>query len=100
MIHEKIVSVAKFVQLMKDGLKDSFEDSISDLRGHCVLYEDIVNEATKDKRTTKIALTYEGTTVISTARLLCPTAGRCEINMVYTNPAYRGQGYAMKSVKN
>jgi len=84
---------------MKDGLKDSFEDSISDLRGHCVLYEDIVNEATKDKRTTKIALTYEGTTVISTARLLCPTAGRCEINMVYTNPAYRGQGYAMKSVK-
>jgi hypothetical protein len=23
--------------------------------------------------------------------LLCPTAGRCEINMVYTNPAYRGK---------
>ena len=99
MISEKIVSIPQFEQLMKTGLKESFETSIKDLRGHPVTSENIVNEATKDKRNTKIALTYDGSTVISTARLLCPSAGRCEINMVYTNPAYRGQGYAMKSVK-
>jgi len=99
MISEKIVSVPQFEHLMKTGLKESFEDSVKDLRGHSVSYENISKEAAKDKRNTKIALTYDGTTVISTARLLCPSAGRCEINMVYTNPAYRGQGYAMKSVK-
>lgn len=99
MVIEKIVSISQFEQLMKTGLKESFEKSIKDLRGHEVSYEDIMNEAAKEKRTTKIALTYDGTTVISTARLLCPPTGRCEINMVYTNPAYRGQGYAMKSVK-
>ena len=99
MISEKIVSVPQFEYLMKTGLKESFEDSIKDLRGHCVSYENISKEAAKDKRKTKIALTYDGSTVISTARLLCPDKGRCEINMVYTNPAYRGQGYAMKSVK-
>ena len=99
MIEEKILSIPQFNHLMKTGLKESFESSIKDLRGHNVSYENIVNEAAKDKRTTKIALTYDGTTVISTARLLCPDKGRCEINMVYTNPAYRGQGYAMKSVK-
>jgi predicted GNAT family acetyltransferase len=99
MVIEKIVSISQIDQLMTYGLKESFENSIEDLRGHPVSYKDIVNEAAKDKRTTKIALTYEGTTVISTARLLCPPTGRCEINMVYTNPAYRGQGYAMKSVK-
>jgi predicted GNAT family acetyltransferase len=99
MVIEKIVSISQFEQLMKTGLKESFEKSIKDLRGHKVSYEDIMNEAAKEKRTTKIALTYDGTTVISTARLLCPPTGRCEINMVYTNPAYRGQGYAMKSVK-
>ena len=101
MLSEKIVSIPQFEHLMKTGLKESFENSIKDLRGHSVSYENIVNEAAKDKRTTKIALTYDGTTVISTARLLCPSTdkGRCEINMVYTNPAYRGQGYAMKSVK-
>ena len=99
MIEEKILSIPQFNHLMKTGLKESFESSIKDLRGHCVSYENIINEASKDKRTTKIALTYDGTTVISTARLLCPDKGRCEINMVYTNPAYRGQGYAMKSVK-
>ena len=99
MISEKIVSIPQFEQLMKTGLKESFETSIKDLRGHPVTSENIVNEAAKDTRNTKIALTYDGSTVISTARLLCPSAGRCEINMVYTNPAYRGQGYAMKSVK-
>ena len=99
MISEKIVSIPQFEHLIKTGLKESFENSIKDLRGHSVSYENIVNEAAKDKRTTQIALTYDGTTVISTARLLCPSTGRCEINMVYTNPAYRGQGYAMKSVK-
>jgi len=99
MISEKIVSIPQFEHLIKTGLKESFEKSIKDLRGHEVSYEDIMNEAAKEKRTTKIALTYDGTTVISTARLLCPPTGRCEINMVYTNPAYRGQGYAMKSVK-
>jgi ribosomal protein S18 acetylase RimI-like enzyme len=99
MVIEKIVSISQFEQLMKTGLKETFEKSIKDLRGHKVSYEDIMNEAAKEKRTTKIALTYDGTTVISTARLLCPPTGRCEINMVYTNPAYRGQGYAMKSVK-
>jgi len=99
MISEKIVSIPQFKHLMKSGLKESFEASIKDLRGHCVSYENIINEAAKDKRTTKIALTHDGTKVISTARLLCPDKGRCEINMVYTNPAYRGQGYAMKSVK-
>ena len=101
MISEKIVSIPQFEQLMKTGLKESFENSIKDLRGHCVSYENIVNEAAKDKRTSKIALTHDGSKVISTARLLCPSTdkGRCEINMVYTNPAYRGQGYAMKSVK-
>ena len=99
MIEEKILSIPQFNHLMKTGLKESFESSIKDLRGHNVSYENIINEASKDKRTTKIALTYDGTTVISTARLLCPDKGRCEINMVYTNPAYRGQGYAMKSVK-
>jgi len=99
MIEEKIVSIPQFKHLMKTGLKESFEASVKDLRGHNVSYKDIMNEATKDKRTTKIALTHDGTKVISTARLLCPDKGRCEINMVYTNPAYRGQGYAMKSVK-
>jgi len=99
MISEKIVSMPQFEQLMKSGLKESFETCVKDLRGHCVSYENIINEASKDKRTTKIALTHDGSTVISTARLLCPDKGRCEINMVYTNPAYRGQGFAMKSVK-
>jgi predicted GNAT family acetyltransferase len=99
MIEEKIVSIPQIKHLMKTGLKESFEASIKDLRGHNVSYKDIMNEAAKDKRTTKIALTHDGSTVISTARLLCPPTGRCEINMVYTNPAYRGQGYAMKSVK-
>ena len=99
MIEEKIVSIPQFKHLMKTGLKESFEASVKDLRGHNVSYKDIMNEATKDKRTTKIALTHDGSTIISTARLLCPDKGRCEINMVYTNPAYRGQGYAMKSVK-
>ena len=94
-----IVSIPQFEQLMKTGLKESFEASIKDLRGHSVSYKNIVNEATKDKRETKIALTHDGSTIISTARLLCPDKGRCEINMVYTNPAYRGQGIAMKSVK-
>jgi len=99
MIEEKIISIPQFKHLMKTGLKESFEASVKDLRGHNVSYKDIMNEATKDKRTTKIALTHDGSTIISTARLLCPDKGRCEINMVYTNPAYRGQGYAMKSVK-
>ena len=99
MIEEKIVSIPQFELLMKSGLKESFETCVKDLRGYNVSYENIINEAAKDKRTTKIALTHDGTKVISTARLLCPDKGRCEINMVYTNPAYRGQGYAMKSVK-
>jgi len=72
MIEEKIVSIPQFKHLMKIGLKESFEASIKDLRGYNVSYKNIVNEAIKDKRTTKIALTYDGTTVISTARLLCP----------------------------
>ena len=59
MITEKVVSILQFDQLMKNGLKDSFEKSIKDLRGHPVSYEDILDEASKDKRTTKIALTYE-----------------------------------------
>ena len=99
MITEKVVSIPQFEQIMKDGLKDSFEKSIKDLRRHPVSYEHIVDEAAKDKRTTTIALTYEDKTIISTARLLCPSAGKCEINMVYTNPDYRGQGYATKTVK-
>ena len=99
MIHEKIVSVAEFAQLMKNGLKNSFEQSIRDLRRDKSTYTNILDEANKDTRTTKIALTYDGATLISSARLLCPTSGRCEINMVYTNPAYRGQGYAVKSIK-
>jgi len=98
-MQDKILSVQQFERLMKTDLKESFEDSVKDLRGHCVSYENIVNEAAKDKRKTKIALTYDGSTVVSTARLLCPDKGRCEINMVYTNPKYRGQGYAMRSVK-
>ena len=99
MITEKIVSILQFDKLMKNGLKNSFEKSIKDLRRHPVSYEDILDEADKDKRTTKIALIYEDKTLISTARLLCPSTGSCEINMVYTNPAYRGQGYATKIVK-
>ena len=99
MIQEKIISVAEFDQLMKNGLKKSFEKSLRDLRRDKSTYKSILNEATKDKRATKIALTYEGAKLISSARLLCPKTGLCEINMVYTNPAYRGQGYAMKSVK-
>ena len=101
MITEKVVSIPKFEQIMKDGLKDSYEKSIKDLRRHThpVSYEDIVDEAAKDKGTTTIALTYEGKTLISTARLLCPSAGKCEITMVYTNQDYRGQGYATKIVK-
>jgi len=91
MIEEKIVSIPQFKHLMKTGLKESFEASIKDLRGYNISYKNIINEAAK------IALTHDGTKVISTARLLCPSAGRCEINMVYTNPAYRGQGYAMKN---
>jgi predicted GNAT family acetyltransferase len=99
MITEKVVSIPQFEQIMKDGLKGSFEKSIKDLRRHPVSYERIVDEAAKNKGTTTIALTYEDTTLISTARLLCPSTGRCEINMVYTNPDYRGKGYATKTVK-
>jgi RimJ/RimL family protein N-acetyltransferase len=99
MISEKIVSISQFEQLMKSGLKESFEDSVKDLRGHCVSYENIVNEAAKDKRKTKIALTYDGSTVISTARLLCPDKGRCEINMVYTNPKYRNKKICQENIK-
>ena len=99
MITEKAFSIPQFEQIMKDGLKSSFEKSIKDLRRHPVSYEDIVDEAAKNKGTTTIALTYEDKTLISSARLVCPSAGRCEINMVYTSPAYRGQGYATKNVK-
>jgi predicted GNAT family acetyltransferase len=99
MITEKVISIVQFEELMKNGLKNSFEQCIKELRRHPVSYEDIVDEAAKDKRTTKIALIYEDTTVISTARLLCEPSGKCEINMVYTNPDYRGQDYATKIVK-
>ena len=99
MITEKVVSIPQFEQLMKDGLKNSFEKSIKDLRRHPISYEDISDEAAKCKCTVTIALTYEDNTIISTARLLCPSSGKCEINMVYTNPDYRGQGYATKTVK-
>jgi GNAT superfamily N-acetyltransferase len=99
MITEKVISILQFEELMKNGLKKSFEQCIKDLRRGQFSYEDILDEAAKDKRTTKIALIYEDTTVISTARLLCESAGMCEINMVYTNPEYRAQGYATKIVK-
>ena len=98
-MQDKILSIQQFERLMKTGLKESFEKSITDFRGHPVSYKDILEEAEKEKRKTNLILTHEGKTIISTARLLCPDKGRCEINMVYTNPKYRGQGYAMRSVK-
>lgn len=85
---------------LSGDLKKSFEKSITDFRGHPVSYQDILEEAEKEKRKTNFMLTHEGKTIISTARLLCPSYGKCEINMIYTNPKYRGQGYAMRSVKN
>ena len=96
---EKILSVQQFEELMEGDLKKSFEKSITDFRGHPVSYQDILEEAEKEKRKTNFMLTHEGKTIISTARLLCPSSGKCEINMIYTNPKYRGQGYAMRSVK-
>ena len=98
-MQDKILSVQQFERLMKTGLKESFEKSITDFRGHPVSYQDILEEAKKEKRKTNLMLTHEDKTIISTARLLCPPSGKCEINMIYTNPKYRGQGYAMKSVK-
>jgi hypothetical protein len=44
MVIEKIISISQFEQLMKTGLKESFEKSIKDLRGHEVSYEDIIND--------------------------------------------------------
>jgi predicted GNAT family acetyltransferase len=97
---EEILSVPQFEQRMKTSLKKSFENSIKDFRRQTRFkYQDLIKEAAKDTRKTQFILTHEGNTIISTARLLCPATGKCEINMVYTNPKYRGQGYAMKSVK-
>jgi GNAT superfamily N-acetyltransferase len=95
---ESLLSISEFEKLMNSKLKESFGECIRDFRGekYCVS-EQIIKESKEDTRTTKIFLIYEGDTVIFMARLLC--GSRCEINMVYTNPLYRGQRYCVNGLR-
>jgi GNAT superfamily N-acetyltransferase len=98
MITESLLSISQFEKLMNSKLNESFGECIRDFRGekYCVS-EQIIKESKEDKRITKIFLIYEGDTVIFMARLLCGST--CEINMVYTNPLYRGQGYCVNGLR-
>ena len=96
MIKERLLSISQFLNL-SSNLKESFEKCIQDFRKDKLFrVEDLIEES-KDKRITKIFLIYEGDTIIFTARLLCGST--CEINMVYTNPLYRGKGYCFSGLK-
>lgn len=88
---ESLLTISQFKKL-KSKLKESFEECIRDFRKDTLfVFEDLIEESKIDTRITKIFLIYEGDTIIFTSRLLCGST--CEINMVYTNPLYRGQGY-------
>jgi predicted GNAT family acetyltransferase len=98
MATESLLSISQFEKLMNSPLKESFEECIRDFRKEKrFTFERIIEESKKDTRITKIFLIYEGNTIIFTARLLCDST--CEINMVYTNPLYRGQGYCVNSLR-
>jgi predicted GNAT family acetyltransferase len=95
---EVLLSISQFEKLMDTKLRKSFEECIRDFRKEKLFkVENVIEEAEKDKRITKIFLIYEGDTVIFTSRLLCGST--CEINMVYTNPLYRGQGYCFSGLR-
>ena len=98
MITESLLSISQFEKLMNSNLKESFEECIRDFRKEKLfVFGKIIEESKKDTRTTKIFLIYQGNTIIFTARLLCGST--CEINMVYTNPLYRGQGYCASGLR-
>lgn len=95
---EILLSISQFENLMSTNLKESFEKCIRDFRKDKLFrVEDLIKESKKDKRITKIFLIYQGDTIIFTSRLLCGLT--CEINMVYTNPLYRGQGYCFSGLR-
>jgi len=100
MMQESLLSISEFVTLMErsPALRQSFEKCIKDMRRLSRFeYSYLVKESEKDTRTTKIFLIYTATECVFSARLLC--GDRCEINMVYTNPLYRGQGYCSNSLR-
>jgi predicted GNAT family acetyltransferase len=91
MIKECLLTISQFKKI-KMNLKKSFEECMRDFRKEKgFVFENIIEESKIDIRTTKIFLIYEEDSIIFTSRLLCGTT--CEINMVYTNPLYRGQGF-------
>ena len=96
---ESYIGISEFEELMKGKLKTSFEECIKDMRRQTrFFYTDIINESKKFDGTTKLFLIHTPTTIIFTARVKCNSEG-CEINMVYTNPKFRGQGYCSKSIQ-
>ena len=94
-----ILTIPQFVKRMEDGLAKSFEMCVKDLRNQTRFsYTDIVKESEKDNRDTRIALVTSGNTVVFTTRIL-KKGETAEINMVYTNPKFRGKGYCKTTLK-
>ena len=95
----KLVNISDFIKLMDGGLAKSFESGIKDLRNQTRFsYTDIVKESEKDSRDVRIALLISGNTVIFVTRVL-KKGTTVEINMVYTNPKFRGKGYCKNTLK-
>jgi len=95
------LTIKNFEKLMKSSLslRKSFEKCIKDMRRQTKFeYTDILKEATNDTRTTKIFIIHTQTECIFITRVLTEP-GNSEINMVYTNPSYRHQGYCVNSLK-
>lgn len=100
MIKEDFLSIHEFEELMKkfEDLKKSFENCIKDMRKCSIFkYTDVIKESHKNIELTKIFIIHTDTECIFTARLL--DGPRCKINMVYTNPLYRNQGYCSNSLR-
>ena len=100
MIQEDFLSIHEFEELMKrfEDLRKSFEDCIRDMRKCSIFkYTDVIKESHKNILLTKIFIIHTDTECIFTARLL--DGPRCKINMVYTNPLYRNQGYCSNSLR-
>ena len=94
-----ILTISQFVKRMEDGLAKSFEACMKDLRNQTRFsYTDIVKESEKEDRHTRIALVTSGNTVVFTSRIL-KKGEAAEINMVYTNPKFRGKGYCKTNLK-
>jgi ribosomal protein S18 acetylase RimI-like enzyme len=95
----KVINIPDFIKLMEGGLAKSFETCIKDLRNQTrFTYTDILKESEKDKRDVRIALLISGNTVIFITRIL-KKGTTAEINMVYTNPKFRGKGYCKNILK-